>query len=78
MQTSLQRGILQTQARHCCWVTAKKEVSSPSASEFSGLQRSRATRTGSQWSTGTLAARAGKLMRSEMMSFAVVSEALCP
>ena len=44
MQASLQRGILRTQARHCCWVTAKNEESSPSASGFSGLHKSCATR----------------------------------
>ena len=31
MQASLQRSTLRTQARHCCWVAAKNEESSPSA-----------------------------------------------
>ena len=66
------------QARHCCWVTAKNEGSSPSASGSSGLQKSCATRAGSQSSNGTIAARAGKLMRAEMISFAVDSVGACP
>ena len=36
------------------------------------------TKSGSQSCNATIAARAGKLMRAEIRSFAVVSEALCP
>ena len=74
----LQRGILRTQARHCCWVTAKNEVSSPSASGSSGLQKSCGTHAGSQSSSGTIAARAGKPTRAEMVSFTVDSEVARP
>ena len=56
----------------CCWVTARNEESSSSASGSSGLQRSCATRAGSQPSSGSIAARA------EMISFAVDSEVACP
>ena len=52
MQASLQRDILRTHADHCCWVTAKNEESSPSASGSSGLQTSCATQAGSQKSNG--------------------------
>ena len=62
------------QARHRCWVAAKNEESSPSASGSSGLQKSCATKAVSQSSNGTSAARVGKLLRAEMMSFAVDSE----
>ena len=54
MQGSLQRTILPMQARHCCWVTAKNEESSPTASGSSGLQKSCATKAGSQSSNGQL------------------------
>ena len=60
MQASLQRSVLRTQARHCCWVTAKNEESSPSASMFSRLRKSCATHAGSQSSNGTIGARARK------------------
>ena len=78
MQASLQRSTLRQQARHCCWVTAENEESSPSASGSSGLQKSCATHAGNQSSNGTIAARAGKRMRAEMVSFAVDLEADCP
>ena len=78
IQASLHRSILRTQARHCCWVTAKNEESSPSASGSSELQKSCATHAGSQSSNGTIAARTEKLMRAEMISFAVDSEVACP
>ena len=78
MPASLQRDILRTQAGHCCWVTAKNEESSPSASGSSGLQKSCATQAGSQSSNGTIAERVGKLMRAEMMSFAVDLEGMRP
>ena len=76
MQASLQRNILRKQARHCCWVTAKNEEPSPSASASSGLQKSCATETGSYSSGGTIAARVGQLMRAE--SFALDSEGMRP
>ena len=78
MQASLQRNILRVQARHCCWVKATNVESSPNASWSLGLQKSCASQAGSQSSDGTIAARAGKLMRAEMMSFADVSESFRP
>ena len=74
MQASLQRNILRMHARHCCWVTAKSEESPPSESGSSGLQKSCATQAESQSSNCSIAAREGKLMRAEMISFAVDSE----
>ena len=53
LQASLQRDILRTQARHCGWVTAKNEESSPSASGSSSAPYT----CGSQSSNGTIAAR---------------------
>ena len=54
------------------WI--KKEKSGPE----SKLQKSCATREGSQSRSGAIAARAWKLMRAEMMGFAVVSEVFRP
>ena len=63
-----QRNSLRMQAHHCYWVTAKNEESSPSASGCPRDYTSRAPHMpGSQSSSGTIAAREGKLMRAEMM-----------
>ena len=78
MQANLQRRSLRTQACHCCWVTTNNEESSPSASGSAGLQNLCATHAGSQSSSCTIAARAWKLIRAEMISFAVDSEVACP
>ena len=66
----MQRSILRTHARHCRWVTAKNEESSPGASAkneesspgasgLSGLHKSCATRAGGQSRSGTIVARPG-------------------
>ena len=83
MQDSLQRNILRTRARHCCWVTAKNEESSASASPASAsgsseLQQSCAIHAWSQSSNHTIVERREKLMRAEMRSDAVDSQVACP
>ena len=57
MQANLHRSILRTQARHCCWVTAKHVVT-------------KRPHLGGQPSDAT---RGEKLMRAKMMSFADVT-----
>ena len=75
MQASLQRSILRTRARHCCWVKAKK-WSRHQASVFSRFRKLCATQAASESRNGTIAARVGKLMRAEMTSFADFSDRL--
>ena len=75
MQASLQRDSLRTQVRNCGWVTAKNEEPSPSAS---GSQACKCRAPRVREANRAAVARAGKLMRAEMMSFAVVSEVFRP
>ena len=63
-QANLQRNTVRTQARHGCCIAAKKEETSPSSSGSSGLQRSSATRSISQSSNGTHAARGWETVAS--------------
>ena len=70
-QASVQR------TSHATVAGSQQKVKSRHQMRRSSLQKkSRATRSGSQSSSGRIAARARKPMRAEMMSFAVVSEAL--